>query len=630
MSVFDKKEARRMLHKVNWNSYMTRFLATDEESGSAILTRDKVPDEYKWHLEDLYAADADWEKDATKLAKEVEELKGFEGKLASSGATLLQALQLQDKVSETGSRLVVYARMHLDEDNTNAKYQALTDKAMALAVQMGSATAFLVPEILEIPEETIKAFLESESGLSLYKFEIDEILRQKPHVLSGKEEELLASMGEIAHAPQQIFTMYNNADMKFPTIKDDEGKEVEITHGRYITFLESTNRDVRKNAFDAVYSTYGKHRNTLAAIYGASVKKDVFYAKAHHYESARVAALDSDNVPISVYDNLIDAVHDSLPALHKYLELRKRVLGLDDLQLYDLYTPMVQNVDLKIPYEEARKTVQEAISVLGSEYQKIATEGLSSGWVDVFETKGKRSGAYSWGAYPVHPYILLNYQETLDNMFTLAHELGHAMHTYFSYKEQPYVYAHYTIFVAEVASTCNEALLMHHLLKNTEDKKKKALLINHHLETIRGTVFRQTMFAEFEKLAHAHVEAGEALTPEWLCKTYYDLNQTYFGKVCHVNQEIELEWARIPHFYNAFYVYKYATGLSAATALSERIIREGEPAIKDYLAFLQSGGSDYPINLLRKAGVDMESPEPVKATLNLFSRLVDELSGLVE
>jgi oligoendopeptidase F len=615
-------------HKMK--SLTRKLFAPDGDDGLAVLTRDKVPDEYKWHLEDLYATDEDWDKDAAKLVQEVEKLKGLEGKLASSASSLLEALQLQDKLSETGSRLIVYARMHLDEDNTSAKYQGLTDKAMALAVQMESATAFLVPEILQIHEKTIESFFASESGLQLYKFEIDEILRQKPHILSGKEEELLASMGEIAHAPQQIFTMYNNADMKFPTIKGDDGRDVEITHGRYITFLESTNRDVRKNAFEAVYSTYGKHRNTLAAIYGASVKKDVFFAKTHHYESARAAALEGDNVPLSVYDNLITAVHDSLPALHKYLELRKRVLGLDDLQLYDLYTPIVQNVDMKIPYEEARKTVQEAIGVLGSEYQKIATEGLSSGWVDVYETKGKRSGAYSWGAYPVHPYILLNYQETLDNMFTLAHELGHAMHTYFSYREQPYTYAHYTIFVAEVASTCNEALLMHHLLKNTEDKQKKALLLNHHLETIRGTVFRQTMFAEFEKLTHAHVEAGEALTPEWLCKTYYDLNQTYFGNACHVNQEIELEWARIPHFYNAFYVYKYATGLSAATALSERIIREGEPAIKDYLSFLQSGGSDYPINLLRKAGVDMESPEPVKATLSLFSRLVDELSGLVE
>jgi oligoendopeptidase F len=519
--------------------------------------------------------------------------------------------------------------MRRDEDNTNATYQAMTDKAMALWVKVDSAKAFVVPEILSIPDETIHRFLSEHEQLKVYQFAIQELLRQKRHVLSAEQEMLLAMAGEIAHAPQQIFTMFNNADMKFPTIKDEDGNDVELTHGRYIQLLESRNRDVRKSAFQAMYDTYGKHKNTLAAMYGASVKKDLFYAQARRYNSALEAALDEDNVPVAVYDNLIAAVHESLPALHKYLELRKRVLNLDELHMYDLYTPIVSEVNVRMDYDQAVETVQDAIAPLGEEYQRIANDGMKSGWVDVFETRGKTSGAYSWGAYGVHPYILLNYQGRLDDVFTLAHELGHAMHTYYSNQTQPHVYAGYSIFVAEVASTCNEALLTHHLLKTTEDPKMRAYLLNHHLETIRGTLFRQTMFAEFEKLAHAHAEQGESLTPDWLCETYYELNQKFFGAVCTVDRDIAMEWSRIPHFYTPFYVYKYATGISAATALAQKILQEGESAVQKYIDFLKSGSSDYPINLLRKAGVDMESPEPVRATLALFSNMVDELADLL-
>ncbi|KPV45749.1 oligopeptidase PepB [Alicyclobacillus ferrooxydans] len=605
----------------------------NEGGGSSnrdVLTRDKVDPQYKWRLEDMYTSVDAWDADANTVLKLGEELAGLEGQLNQSADVLLKALRLQDDLGQRLSMMFAFARMRRDEDNTNPTYQALTDKAMSIAVQVEQAKAFLVPEILEIPETQLRSFLHANTELQLYEFVIDDLIRQKAHVLPTEQEALLAAAGEVTSAPGQIFTMFNNADLKFPMVIDDDGEEIQLTHGRYIQLLESSNQAVRKTAFEAMYKTYGEHKNTLAAVYGASVKKDIFYSRVRGYESARKAALDDDNVPVSVYDNLIAAVHESLPALHKYLNLRKRVLGLKELHLYDIYQPLVSEMKVKIPYDEAVSTVGEAISPLGEEYQRIARDGLKSGWVDVYETKGKTSGAYSWGAYGVHPYILLNYQDSLDNMFTLAHELGHAMHTYYSHENQPFVYSGYTIFVAEVASTCNEALLTHHLLSNTTDPQMRAYLLNHHLETLRGTLFRQTMFAEFEKLTHAHAEEGGALTPEWLSNTYYKLNEQFFGAECVVDEAIAIEWARIPHFYNPFYVYKYATGISASTALSQKILNDGPEASARYLEFLKSGGSDYPIELLRKAGVDMESPEPVRATLAQFSSMVDELASILE
>lgn len=621
------RKMREWLTQLDWTQW-------DQAAGGSataeLPTRNEVAPEHKWKLEDMYATNQAWEEDAQALRQLLQQLAQFHGRLGESAAVTLQLFQLRDELGQKLDRLYSYARMRRDEDNASTTYQALTDRATTLAIEASGALAFIEPELLSLPEEQLRSYMTS-PGLSLYRFVFEELLRQKPHVLSTTEEQLLAQVGEMASAPSQIFTMFNNADMRFPTVKDDDGNDVELTHGRYIQFLESRKRDVRKGAFDAMYSTFNKHRNTLAAIYGASVKKDVFYSRVRKYESARQQALEADNVPLSVYDNLIDAVHKALPALHKYLELRKRALGLSDLHMYDLYTSIVPDFDMKVPYTEAVDTVIKAVAPLGEEYVKVAAEGLSAGgWVDVFETRGKTSGAYSSGAFGVHPYILLNYQDTLDNMFTLAHELGHAMHTYYSHRTQPYVYADYTIFVAEVASTCNEALLMDYLLKHTDDKRMRAYLINHHLETIRGTVYRQTMFAEFEKLTHAHVEAGDALTPEWLCEQYYSLNQQFFAAEVDVDKDIEMEWGRIPHFYRAFYVYKYATGLSAATALSQKILTEGQPAVDAYLNFLKSGGSDFPIELLRKAGVDMDSPQPVEATLKLFSELVDELAALLD
>jgi len=621
-----------MNHEIGQNLAIPVRAAEVESTlaGNGLPTRDDIAEKYKWCLEDMFASDAAWDQTAVEVKELSAKLAAFAGRVGESATTLLAVFRLEDKMGQEMSSLFSYARMRRDEDNTNAKYQALTDAATNLYVQTESAKAFVVPELLDIPEETLWAYVASSAELEIYRFALTEVLRQKPHVLSTAEEELLAAAGEVTGAAGQIFSMFNNADIKFPEITDEDGNLVEVTHGRYIQFLESTDRRVRKDAFDAIYSTYNKHRNTLAAMFSANVKKDAFYACVRHYESARQAALDEDNVPVSVYDNLIDTVHQHLPALHKYLALRKRVLNLPELHLYDLYTPIVAESNAKVPYDEAVETVLAAVKPLGEDYVKIATAGLSSGWTDVYETKGKTSGAYSWGAYGTHPYILLNYQDNLDNMFTLAHELGHAMHTYFSHETQPFLYAGYTIFVAEVASTCNEALLTHYLLQHTTDKQRRAHLINHHLETIRGTVFRQTMFAEFEKMTHQHVEAGGALTPEWLCEQYYQLNQQFFGAECIVDKDIEMEWSRIPHFYSAFYVYKYATGLSAATALSEKVLSEGPQAVEAYLKFLKSGGSNYPIELLRGAGVDMESPEPVRATLELFGKLVDELADLVE
>ncbi|WAH39283.1 oligoendopeptidase F [Alicyclobacillus dauci] len=601
----------------------------ETNDGKRLRTRDEIDDKYKWDLEAIYPSESDWQKDADKLEELLQQFAGLQGKIGESSESLLNALKLHDEVGKVSGKLYVFAKMKLDEDTSNSRAQALQDKAFGLLVKTESVTAFLVPEILTIDDDKLEAMVKENKDLQLYEFSLQEITRQKEHVLSENEEQLLASFGEILNAPSEIYQMYNNADMVFPTIKDEDGDEVEITHGLFSQLLESKDRTVRKNAFEAVYQTYEKHRNTVAAMYGANVKRGVVSARVRNFESARQASLESDNIPVSVYDNLIEAVHDFLPSLHKYLRLRSRVLGLPDLQMYDLYTPMVQDIDWKVPYDEAKETVLSAIKVLGDDYRSIAEKGLNSGWVDVYENKGKRSGAYSWGTYGTHPYMLLNYHDSLDNVFTLAHELGHSMHSYFSKKTQPYVYSGYTIFVAEVASTCNEALLLDYLLKRTDDKAKRAYLLNHQLETIRGTLYRQTMFAEFEKMAHAHVEEGGALTPEWLDETYYDLCKQFFAAGCHVNDEIAREWMRIPHFYTPFYVYKYATGISAALALSRRILTEGDPAVKDYLGFLSSGSSDYSINLLRRAGVDMESPQPVRSALEQFDSMVDELDGLL-
>lgn len=589
--------------------------------------RQELPEEETWRLEDLFPDDGAWEREFREVQERLPEVGAYRGRVLESAETLLAVLRLEDELSLKLERLYAYSHMRKDEDTTNATYQALADRAQALAAQVGSAFAFVVPEILAGDPAAVQRYLSENRDLELYRHKLEEILRRKPHVLSAAEEQLLAQVSEIAQGPGTIFTMIDNADLKLPTVRDEEGREVELTKGRYNRFLESRDRRVRKEAFEALYAAYKERLNTLAATYHASVKKDVFYARVRKYGSSLEAALDEDRVPVEVYTNLIAAVRESLPALHRYLRLRKRVLGLDELHLYDLYVPLVPEVRTEISFEEAKRLVADGLRPLGEEYGRVLQEAFSSRWIDVRENRGKRGGAYSWGAYGTHPYVLLNWHPDMDNVFTLAHEMGHAMHSYFTYRHQPYVYGNYSIFVAEVASTCNEALLLHHLLEKGPEESMRRYLLNHYLEQFRTTVFRQVMFAEFEKMTHEAVEAGRALTAEWLCEQYRRLNEEYYGAEAVIDEQIAWEWARIPHFYTAFYVYKYATGFSAATALARRILEEGEPAVGRYLDFLSAGSSDYPLEVLARAGVDMRSPEPVRRALQVFEKTLEELEA---
>ena len=587
--------------------------------------RAEIPVEDRWQLEDIFPDDSAWEASFTEVKNILPRLEACRGTLGQGAAQLLSLLQLRDKAGELFERIYVYARMRRDEDNANSTYQALFDRAEGLSVQLGAAVAFMVPEILALPPETVSSHLTSEPGLALYKHHIEEIERRRPHTLTTVEEELLAQAGEIMQAPDNIFTMLDNADLKFPMIEDEEGNPVELTKGRYIRFLENPDRCVRREAFTTFYDTYSQRRNTLATTLSANVKADVFQARVRHHDSALAAALFQDFVPVRVYGSLIEAVRGGLPLLHRYYALKKKLMALDELHLYDVYAAPVEDPGREFPLRDAEAEVAQSLEPLGEDYGRVLKSGFAGRWIDVRENVGKTGGAYSWGPYGVHPYVLLNYQGRLKDVFTLAHEMGHALHTYYSFGRQPYVYSHYTIFVAEVASTLNETLLFEHLLRTATDKAMRLYLLNHYLDEFRGTVFRQSMFAEFERAAHARVEAGEALTADDLCRIYFELNQAYFGPGTVIDPQIELEWARIPHFYSAFYVYKYATGFSAATALAKQILEEGDPAIRRYLNFLSGGGSDYPNDQLKRAGVDLTKPEPVSQALAVFGHYLDLL-----
>jgi oligoendopeptidase F len=591
--------------------------------------RQEVPENFKWRLEDIYPTEEAWEQDFKRLKDMVPRIEAVQGTLGRSADILKNGLDIYAELSETIEKLFVYAHMKKDEDNGNTKAQALLDRAQAVMVEGESAASFMVPEILAIPQETMNQYASSNDGLKVYDQYLNEITRQREHYLSAREEQILAMAGEMAAAPQSIFSMINNADLRFPNVHDENGEEVELTKGRYTHLMESRNQDVRKEAFQTMYATYGKQKNTIAATLNSNIKKDIFFSKIRKYSSDREASLDGDNVPVSVYDNLIEAVSQNLDALYKYVSLRKRALEVDKLHMYDLYVPIVKDIEMKISYEQARETVAAGLKPLGQNYLNILREGYAGGWIDVMENEGKTSGAYSWGTYGAHPYVLLNYQNNVDNVFTLAHEMGHAIHSYLSNNNQPYMKAGYKIFVAEVASTLNEILLTEHLLATLEDPKQKAYILNHYLEEFRGTVYRQTMFAEFEKITHGMAEAGQPLTCESLSEVYRNLNMKYYGSEMHVDDEISMEWMRIPHFYTSFYVYKYSTGYCAAAALASQILKEGQPAVERYINFLSSGGSDYPINLLKKAGVDMTSTDPVNTALKTFSEMVDRLAKLI-
>lgn len=581
-----------------------------------------------WCLEDMFESDDFWEEEFGRLQRMIFQYEDFEGTLGESADRLLEYLKFNDETNLLMERLYVYANMRYHQDMANSMYQEFAARAQKLMVEMSGASAFAEPEILEITTEKINVFFNENPELETYKRYISEILRGKNHTLDKKTETILAKSRQMANAAENIFSMYNGADIKFPSITTEEGEEIEIIHGNFVPLLESTDREVRKAAFEGVYETYGKMRNTLAATFAANLDQANFYAQVRKFSSAREMYLYGSNIPESVYDNLIETVHKNMDKMHKYVSLRKKILDVSELHMYDLYTPIAKAPDTKYSFEAAKDIVLEGLAPMGEEYIKVLEEGFDNRWIDVYENEGKRSGAYSWGAYGTHPYVLMNYHGTLDHVFTLAHEMGHAIHSYYSDANQPYVNAGYKIFVAEVASTCNESLLIQHLLKITEDEEEKTYLINHFLEQFKGTLYRQTMFAEFEKIAHSMVQNGEGVTADRLCGIYYNLNKEYFGDDIVIDKEIELEWARIPHFYNPFYVYQYATGLSAAIALSKRILEEGKPAVEDYMKFLTGGSSQDPIELLKIAGVDMTSSEPIETALELFGNLLEELQKI--
>ena len=592
------------------------------------MKREEIPQQYKWKMEDLYATDEAWEADFLKLQKGIDELQKYEGTLGKSAGNLLKMHETCDALNQIAEKVYVYANQRLHENTGNAYYQGLAGKAQMLLVQMSEASSYIEPELLDISEEKLKEMLKAE-GLEKYGTYYTRLLRRKEHILSKEMEELLSGVEEVAEGPKDTFMMFNNADIKFPVITGEDGEPVEITHGKYAKFLESQNREVRKAAFLGLYESYGKFKNTLAATYGANVKQAGFFAKARKYASSLEASLAGSHIPTEVYDRLIESVHAHLPALHKYMEVRKEKLGVEELHMYDLYVPMVGEADKKISYEEAREIVLNGLAPLGADYQELLKKGFNEGWIDVYENEGKRSGAYSWGAYGTHPYVLLNYQDNLNNVFTLAHEMGHALHSYYSDETQDYIYAGYKIFVAEVASTCNEALLIRYLLDQSKDDKETAYLLNYFLEQFRTTLFRQTMFAEFEKIAHAKSEAGEPLTAEVLCNIYYDLNKKYFGDEIVVDREIALEWSRIPHFYTPFYVYQYSTGFSAAIAISSKILNGEAGIVEKYKKFLSGGSSLDCIELLKICDVDMTTKEPVEEALKVFENTLEKFSKII-
>lgn len=595
-----------------------------------LKTRDQIDNKYKWNIEAMIPDESiidgaleDIEKQAGEYAK------AYGDRLTSDAATLLSAFKERDSIWRELEKIYVYARMRRDEDNSDSRYQAMSSKCNAVIAAVSAALAFFTPELLSASEDDVMGFVDKEPGLEEYRFAIKDTFRQKAHILSQPEENIMAQMSEVTGATNDIFTMLNNADMKFPEITDEDGDKVAVTHGNYITFMESHDRGVRKAAYEAMYDPYKSLINTIATCYNYNTKSDVINARIRKYESARAAALSGDNIPGEVYDNLVNVVNKNLPTMHRYVELRKEMLGLDKMYMYDMYVPLIQLPKKQVPYEEGLDIMRAGLSPLGQEYIDRMNEGISQGWIDVYENKGKTSGAYSFGSYDSYPYILLNYTDTLKDVFTIVHEMGHSMHSSYTRQYQPYIYGSHSIFTAEVASTVNESLLMRYLLDKETDLEMRRYLLNMHLEEFRTTLFRQTMFAEFEDMTHRAIESGQVLTADSMCQQYEELNAKYYGTAVEKDDTIKYEWARIPHFYNAFYVYKYATGYSAATAISNKILTDGEPARKAYIEFLKTGESDYPIQLLKIAGVDMSSPEPVEKAMETFNSLLDEFEKLV-
>lgn len=591
--------------------------------------RNEVAEEYTWDLSDMYTDKKIWEAELNEISSIMEEIEKTEGNVTASASQLLNVLEKSALAGQKLELALNYAARLYDQDKKNTKHQAMEQKANALAAEYGSKTSFIVPEILALDETVLEGYYKEQEGLELYRIQIEEIQRLKAHSLSAELEKLVAMTSEMSQTAAEVYSILDNADLAFPEILDEDGESVRISHGNFVPLLESPDRRVRKDAFENYYKVYQQFINTIAGLYNGQVKQQIFYAKARNYESTLEAAVDANHVPSKVYYNLIDTVNKNLDKMHRYVNIRKKCLGVKELHMYDVYTPMIADAAKKISFEEAKETVLKALAPLGEAYVNTVREGFANRWIDVYENEGKRSGAYSAGAYGVHPYVLLNHNDTLDNMFTLAHEMGHSMHSYYSNDTQPYIYSQYTIFVAEVASTCNEVLLMEYLLANTTDPKERAYLLNHYLDSFKGTVYRQTMFAEFEMQTNKLVEDGESLTADCLNKLYYELNCKYYGPEMVSDPEIAYEWARIPHFYYDFYVYQYATGYSAAVAIAHAILKEGAPAVERYLKFLSGGCSKSPIDLLKIAGVNMEEPQPIQEALAVFGEILDEIETLV-
>lgn len=588
------------------------------------MERSTIENKFKWTIDEMYPNEESIEKDIQKVKELIEEVKRYKGILADSEENIFKALNISEEASRILQNLYVYTHMKSHEDTRINKNQSNATKIDMLSTELSMATSYMVPEIIAMDNEKLENYLKTER-LSHYKKYVDDILRLKPHTLNEREEELLASVADLSGVPENVYDMLSFADLKFPEIEDENGEKVRVTHSNFSLFLKSKDARVRKDAFEAMYGVYGQYKNTFASTLYGGIKSEIFYAKTRKYESALQGSLFQDNVSVNVYNNLIDAVHENLDTLNDYIDLKKKFLGLDKINMYDLYVPLTENFDMEISYEKAQEIILEALKPLGEEYLENVKKAFAEGWIDVYGNEGKQGGAYSWGSYDSKSYILMSYKDDLNSLFTLIHEMGHSMHSFYSKNNQPYLYSGYKIFVAEVASTLNELLLINYLLKNAESKEERVYLLNYYLEQFRTTVYRQTMFAEFEKICHGKVEEGEPLTAEDFNNIYYDLNKKYYGESCEVNEEIALEWARIPHFYSNFYVYKYATGFSAASALSKQILEEGESAVSRYKEFLKSGGSEFPLDQLRKAGIDMEKKESVDEALHVFKDLVKQL-----
>ncbi|WP_254272393.1 oligoendopeptidase F [Haloarcula marina] len=594
---------------------------------SSVPAREDIDETYKWDLESLYATDEDWEAAFEEAESLVSDLEAYEGRATDDAATLLATLETYEELMRTVSNVVSYARMRRDEDTTDDTYQALTARSQSLSSDASSAASFLEPELQDVEWADIEAMMADEPDLAAYEHYFDDVLRMKEHTRSAEVENLLAELGEVTGAPGEVYNMLANADMEFPVVEDPDGDDQPITLNNFTTLQKHPDRDFRQRVYEAFYDEWETVRNAVGTAYKNAVKTDVKMAQARNYDTAREAALNGPNVPTEVYDTLVDTVHDNIETLHRHAELKREAIGADELRMWDLYTPLVQEESPEIEYEQACEYVTEAVAPLGEDYQSRLAEGLESRWVDVYETKHKQSGAYSGGTYDSQPFILMNYQDDVESMYTLAHELGHSMHSEYTSEEQPFVYSGYEIFVAEVASTVNETLLTHHLLETVEDERLRRHVLNEYLERFRSTLYRQTMFAEFEHKTHEMAEAGEPLTPDRLDDLYADLKGEYYAPA-ELDDRIAREWMRIPHFYRAFYVYQYATGISAAVALVDGILEAGEPAAERYIDFLGSGSREYPLELLRGAGVDMASPDPVDAALSTYSEYLDEFASL--